>query len=39
MEKNGLKRGVNGLEIYVMCEIPNNGGLFAECPQKIGLGI
>ena len=24
MEKNGLKRGKNGLEIYVMCEIPNN---------------
>lgn len=26
MEKHGLVRGVNGLEIYVMCEIPNNGG-------------
>ena len=24
MERNGLKRGENGLEIYVMCEIPNN---------------
>ncbi|MCD6130468.1 MAG: phosphoenolpyruvate synthase [Deltaproteobacteria bacterium] len=24
MEKNGLKKGKNGLEIYVMCEIPNN---------------
>lgn len=24
MGKNGLKRGKNGLEIYVMCEIPNN---------------
>jgi len=24
MAKNGLKRGENGLEIYVMCEIPNN---------------
>lgn len=24
MEENGLKRGENGLEIYVMCEIPNN---------------
>ena len=24
MEKNGLKRGENGLQIYVMCEIPNN---------------
>ncbi|PKL60004.1 MAG: phosphoenolpyruvate synthase, partial [Methanomicrobiales archaeon HGW-Methanomicrobiales-4] len=24
MEKNGLKRGENGLKVYVMCEIPNN---------------
>ncbi|MBU0615755.1 MAG: phosphoenolpyruvate synthase [Nanoarchaeota archaeon] len=24
MEKNGLKRGVNGLQVYVMCEIPSN---------------
>jgi pyruvate, water dikinase len=24
MEKNGLKRGENGLRVYVMCEIPNN---------------
>lgn len=24
MEKYGLKRGENGLEIYVMCEIPSN---------------
>jgi len=24
MEQLGLKRGVDGLEIYVMCEIPNN---------------
>jgi len=24
MAENGLKQGVNGLEIYVMCEIPNN---------------
>jgi len=24
MEKFGLKRGVNGLQIYAMCEIPNN---------------
>ena len=24
MAKNGLKQGENGLEIYVMCEIPNN---------------
>jgi pyruvate, water dikinase len=24
MAKNGLKRGVGGLEVYVMCEIPSN---------------
>jgi pyruvate, water dikinase len=24
MERHGLKRGENGLEVYVMCEIPNN---------------
>ncbi|MBR8827659.1 MAG: phosphoenolpyruvate synthase [Gomphosphaeria aponina SAG 52.96 = DSM 107014] len=24
MEKHGLKRGENGLEVYVMCEIPSN---------------
>jgi pyruvate,water dikinase len=24
MAKNGLKRGVNNLKVYVMCEIPNN---------------
>jgi pyruvate,water dikinase len=24
MEKYGLKRGDNGLQVYVMCEIPNN---------------
>ena len=24
MEKNGLKRGDHGLEVYVMCEIPSN---------------
>jgi pyruvate,water dikinase len=24
MERNGLKRGENGLEIFVMCEIPSN---------------
>lgn len=30
MEKNGLKRGVKGLEIYVMCEIPSNVILAAE---------
>ena len=24
MEQHGLKRGVNGLQVYVMCEVPNN---------------
>ena len=24
MAGHGLKRGENGLEVYVMCEIPNN---------------
>jgi len=24
MEKNGLKRGQNGLKVYMMCEIPSN---------------
>ncbi|MBD2129472.1 phosphoenolpyruvate synthase [Microcoleus sp. ZQ-A2] len=24
MAKNGLKRGVNGLHVYVMCELPSN---------------
>jgi pyruvate,water dikinase len=30
MAKHGLERGVNGLEIYVMCEIPNNVILIDE---------
>lgn len=30
MERHGLKRGVNGLEVYVMCEIPSNVVLAAE---------
>jgi len=30
MEKHGLRRGLNGLEIYVMCEIPSNVILAAE---------
>ncbi|MDE3023059.1 MAG: phosphoenolpyruvate synthase [Pseudomonadota bacterium] len=30
MAELGLKRGVNGLEIYVMCEIPNNVLLIDE---------
>jgi len=30
MEANGLKRGANGLEVFVMCEIPNNVLLIDE---------
>ena len=30
MEKNGLMRGEDGLELYVMCEIPSNVILAAE---------
>ena len=30
MAKNGLKRGENGLQVYVMCEIPNNVLLIDE---------
>ncbi|HTO73777.1 MAG TPA: putative PEP-binding protein, partial [Gemmatimonadales bacterium] len=30
LEGNGLQRGVNGLEVYVMCEIPNNVILATE---------
>ncbi|HET8711492.1 MAG TPA: phosphoenolpyruvate synthase [Spongiibacteraceae bacterium] len=30
MAKHGLRRGENGLEIYVMCEIPNNVILIDE---------
>lgn len=30
MADNGLKRGVSGLQIYVMCEIPNNVILIDE---------
>ena len=30
MEQNGLKRGENKLEVYVMCEIPNNVILIDE---------
>lgn len=34
MAKNGLKRGENGLEIYVMCEIPNNVILIDEFAKR-----
>ncbi len=30
LERNGLRRGENGLELYVMCEIPNNVILATE---------
>ncbi len=30
MEKNGLRRGENGLQIYVMCEIPPNNVLLVD---------
>ncbi|MCS6985421.1 MAG: phosphoenolpyruvate synthase [Leptospiraceae bacterium] len=33
MEKHGLRRGENGLEIYVMCEIPANVILAEEFAQ------
>jgi pyruvate,water dikinase len=41
MEKHGLKRGVNELEIYVMCEIPSNVILandFAEIFDGFSIG-
>ena len=34
MAANGLRRGDNGLEIYVMCEIPNNVILIDEFAQR-----
>ena len=33
MAKHGLERGGNGLEVYVMCEIPNNVLLIDEFAQ------
>ncbi len=30
MERNGLKRGEHGLQVYIMCEIPNNFLLIDE---------
>jgi pyruvate, water dikinase len=41
MEKHGLKRGVNELEVYVMCEIPSNVILaneFAEIFDGFSIG-
>lgn len=41
MDKNGLRRGENGLEVYVMCEIPANVILsdqFAEIFDGFSIG-
>lgn len=41
MEKNGLKQGHDGLEVYVMCEIPSNVILaeeFAEIFDGFSIG-
>ncbi|MBW2980901.1 phosphoenolpyruvate synthase [Candidatus Woesearchaeota archaeon] len=38
MEENGLKRGVKGLKVYVMCEIPSNV-LLADDFSKIFDGF
>jgi pyruvate,water dikinase len=41
MEKNGLRRGERGLEVYVMCEIPSNVILadeFAEIFDGFSIG-
>ena len=34
MAENGLKRGDNGLEVYVMCEIPSNVILASQFAQR-----
>ncbi|MDX1585886.1 MAG: phosphoenolpyruvate synthase, partial [Balneolaceae bacterium] len=34
MEKNGLKRGENGLKVYMMCEIPANVILAEEFAER-----
>jgi pyruvate,water dikinase len=41
MEKNGLKRGENGLQVYVMCELPSNVMLadeFSEVFDGFSIG-
>ena len=41
MEESGLKRGENGFEVYVMCEIPSNVILaeqFAELFDGFSIG-
>jgi len=40
MEKYGLKRGVNGLQVYLMCEIPSNVILAKDfCKYVDGFSI
>lgn len=34
LAENGLKRGKNGLEVYVMCEIPSNVELAEEFSER-----
>lgn len=41
MRKHGLERGANGLEVYVMCELPSNvvaADLFAELFDGFSIG-
>ncbi len=41
MEKNGLRRGENGLQVYVMCEIPSNvilGDEFSQIFDGFSIG-
>jgi pyruvate,water dikinase len=41
MGKHGLKRGVNGLQVYVMCELPSNvilGDKFAKIFDGFSIG-
>jgi len=41
MAKNGLQQGVNGLQVYVMCELPNNVIMaeeFAEVFDGFSIG-
>ena len=42
MGKNGIKRGENGLELYVMCEIPGSVILaeqFSEVFDGFSIGL
>ena len=41
MESHGLKRGVDGLQVYLMCEIPSNvveADTFSEFVDGVSLG-